>query len=94
MLTCTVRVVEHLVSVPSVEWSGGSVGREDGVIESNTTHNGVVIVRTLMFSPLHTSHGAQYTCTAIISDQSINLVNDGNSDAHNIFVQSEYNIIS
>ena len=27
VLTCTVRVVEHLISVPSVEWSGGSVGR-------------------------------------------------------------------
>ena len=33
VLTCTARVVEHLVSVPSVEWSGVSVGRGDGVIE-------------------------------------------------------------
>ena len=32
------------------------MGRGDGVIESNTTHDGVVIVRTLMFSPVHTSH--------------------------------------
>ena len=94
VLTCTVRVVEHLISVPSVEWSGGSVGRGDGVIESNTIHDGVVIVRTLMFSPVHTSHGAQYTCMARINDQSINLVNDGNSDAHNIFVQSEYIFLS
>ena len=44
VLTCTVRVVEYLISVPSVEWSGGSVGRGDDVIESNTTHDGVVIV--------------------------------------------------
>ena len=94
VLICTVRVVEHLISVPSVEWSGGSVGRGYGVIESNTTHNGIVIVRTLMFNPLHTSHGAQYTCTARINDQSINIVNDGNSDAHNIFVQSEYIFLS
>ena len=34
VLTCTVRVVEHLISVPSVEWSGGSVRRGDGVIEN------------------------------------------------------------
>ena len=94
MLTCTVRVVEHLISIPSVEWSGGSVGREDGVVESNTTHDGVVIVKTLTFNPLHTSHGAQYTCMARINDQSINIVNDGNSDAHNIFVQTEYIFLS
>ena len=30
VLTCTVRVVEQLISVPSVEWNGGSVGRGDG----------------------------------------------------------------
>ena len=47
-----------------------------------------------MFSPVHTSHGAQYKCSARINDQSINLVNDGNSDAHNIFVQSEYIFLS
>ena len=77
-----------------MEWRQCGEGG-DGVIESNTTHDGVVIVRTLMFSPLHTSHGAQYTCTARINDQSINLVNDGNSDAHNnIFVQSEYVFLS
>ena len=94
VLTCTVRVVEHLISVPSVEWSGGSVGRGDGVIESNTTRDGVVIVRTLMFNPVHTFPGAQYTCMARINHQSINLVNNGNSDAHNIFVQSEYVFLS
>ena len=74
VLTCTVRIVEHLISVPSVEWSGGSVGREDGVIKINTTRNGVITVKTLTFNPLHTSHGAQYTCTARLSDQSINLI--------------------
>ena len=63
VLTCTVRVVEHLRSVPSVEWSGGSVGRGDGVIESNTNHNGVISKKTLTFNPFHTSHG---TCMADI----------------------------
>ena len=88
MLTCTVRVIDHLISVPSVEWSGGSVGRRDGVIEGNTTHNGVITVKTLTFSPLHTSHGALYTCTARINDQFINLIKTGIKDAHIIFVQS------
>ena len=81
MLTCTVRVVEHVISVSSVEWSGGSVVRGDGVIESNTTYNGVTSKKTLTFSPLHTSHGALYTCTASIIDQSINLTKAGIKDA-------------
>ena len=88
MLTCTVRVVEHLISVPSVEWSGGSVGREDGVIESNTTQTAVISTKTLKFSPLHTSHGALYTCMADIKDQSINLTKNGIKDVH-IVVQCE-----
>ena len=87
MLTCIVRVVEHLISIPSVEWSGGSVGRGDGVIESNTTYNGVMSVKTLMFSPLHTSYGALYICTARINDQSINLIKTEMKDTH-IFIQS------
>ena len=74
VLTCTVRVVEHLISVPSVEWSGGSVRRGDSVIESNTTYNNEVMsVKTLMFNPLHPSHGALYTCMADIKDKIINL---------------------
>ena len=87
MLICTVRVVEHLISVPSVEWSGGSVGRGDGVIENNTTHHGVITVKTLMFNPLHTSHGALYTCTARLSDHSINLTTTRMKDTR-IFIQS------
>ena len=72
VLTCTVRVVEHRISaVPSVEWSGGSVVRGDGVVVGNTTHNGVISKKTLTFNPLHISHGALYTCIADI--QSINL---------------------
>ena len=87
VLTCTVRVVEHFISVPLVAWSGGSVGRGHGVIESNTTYNGVTSKKTLTFSPLHTSHGALYTCTARIIDQSSNLTKTGIKDAR-IFVQS------
>ena len=92
MLTCTVRVVELLISVPSVEWSGGSVGKGDSVIESITTHNGVISKTTLTFNPLHTSHGALYICTATIIDQSINLTKTEIYDSR-IFVQSQYFIL-
>ena len=82
MLTCTVRVrvVEHLISVPSVEWSGVSVGRRNGGIESNTTRDGVMSVKTLMFNPLHPSHGALYSCMANIKDKIINLTMNGKED--------------
>ena len=77
VLTCTVEVIEHLISVPSVEWSGGSVGSGNDVIEGNTTHNENISEKTLTFSPLHTSHGSLYTCTANINIQSINLNRTG-----------------
>ena len=77
VLTCIVEVIEHLTSVPSVEWSGGSVGSGNDVIEGNTTHNGNISEKTLTFSPLHTSHGSLYTCTANINIQSINLGRTG-----------------
>ena len=82
MLTCTVRIVEHLISVPSVEWRGGSVGRRHDVIKSNTTRDGVVIVKTLLFNPLHPSHGALYSCMADIKDKIINLTKNGKEDVH------------
>ena len=73
-LTCTVTVEEYLTVVPTVQWSGGSVRLEDGVTESETSHDGVNSTRTLTFSPLHTSHGAEYTCQADISIPSISVM--------------------
>ena len=85
-LTCTVTTVEYLVTsaLVTVYWSGGSVGN-DGVTEDNTTNSRV---NTLTFNPLLTSHGAQYTCHAMISIPSIDvLVTSSNST--NVIVQSK-----
>ena len=68
------------------------MGRGDGVVEGNTTRDGVVSKKTLTFNPLHTSHGALYTCTARINDQSINFIKTGMKDAR-IIVQSQYFIL-
>ena len=87
-LTCTVTVVEYLTVVPTVQWSGGSVGLEDGVTESETSDDGVNSMRTLTFSPLHTSHGAEYTCQAEISISSISVTKTVTSSEH-VMVQSE-----
>ena len=67
MLTCTVTVVEYLTVEPTVQWSGGSVGSGNGVMVGNTTHSGVMSMRTLTFSPLRISHRALYYCEGIIN---------------------------
>ena len=74
LLTCHVSVVEHLITKPTVQWSGGNVGSGNGVTESDTTHSGVMSMRNLTFLLLHTSHGARYFCRAIVSVPSINLM--------------------
>ena len=89
-LICTVTTVDYLVASAvyiTVQWSGGSVV-ESEVTESITNTNGVTSMKTLTFNPLLTSHGAQYTCTAIIDIPSINVMMTG-SDSTNIMVQSK-----
>ena len=88
VLTCTVTVVEHLTVHPTVQWSGGSVNSSDSVTESETTHSGVTSMRTLTFSPLNTSHGAEYTCQVGISIPSISVTSSG-SDSRAVMVQSK-----
>ena len=85
-LICTVTTVDNLVesALVTVQWSGGSVG-SDGVTEDNTTNSGV---STLTFNPLLTSHGAQYTCQAMINISSINVMVTG-SGSTNIMVRSK-----
>ena len=78
VLTCTVTVVESLIVTPTVQWSGGSVGRSTSVTESETTHSGDTSSRALTFSPLNTSHGAEYTCQAEISIPSISVTKAAN----------------
>ena len=87
-LTCSVSVVEYLITQPTVQWSGGSVDSGNGVTESDTTVSGVTSMRTLTFSPLHTSHGAEYTCQADISIASISLMRSA-SESRDIIVQSK-----
>ena len=88
MLTCIVKVVEYLTVEPTVQWSGGSVGSGNGVMVGNTTHSGVMSMRTLTFSPLRTSHTSQYTCKADIYIPSIDL-RKTKSEERNMLVQSK-----
>ena len=89
-LTCTMTVVDHLIAnaIRTLTWSGGSVNRGASVKESETTTSGVTSSRTLTFSPLSTSHGAEYTCQAEISIPSINVTSSG-SESRAVMVQSQ-----
>ena len=88
-LICSVTVTEGLTVQPTVQWSGGSVGSE-GVTESATNHSGTISMRTLTFSPLLTSHGAQYTCQAEINVSSISVMRNG-SNSTDLVAQSMWN---
>ena len=72
----------------TVQWSGSSVGSA-GVTESATTVSGATSTRNLTFSPLLTSHGAQYTCQATINVPSINVTNTG-SNSTDAVIQSKW----
>ena len=86
-LTCTVITVANLVASAelTVQWSGGSVG-SNGVTVS--TVSGDTSTKNLTFSPLLTSHGAQYTCQATINIPSINVTKTG-SNSTDVMVQSK-----
>ena len=67
-------LVEHLITEPTVEWGGGSVGSGNGVTQSDTIPSGVMSMRNLTFNPLRTSHGTRYFCQAVINIPSIILM--------------------
>ena len=84
----TVKVKKFLIVEPTVQWSGGSVGSGNGVMVGDTTHSGVMSMRTLTFSPLRTSHGSLYTCQGEINMTSID-VRKTTSEERNVLVQSK-----
>ena len=69
-LTCTVSVVENLIQSPIVTWIGPGVG-QTGVKEIGLMVSDAVTILTLSFNPLQTSHGGQYTCRAVLSNNII-----------------------
>ena len=89
-MICTVTTLANLVANAdlTVQWSGGGVGSA-GVIVSVTTVSGVTSTRTLTFSPLLTSHVAQYTCQATINIPSISVTKTG-SNSTGVMVQSKW----
>ena len=93
-LTCRVAVLEGLTVDPDVEWmdSGGSAvmsGVNDIAVD-NLIRTGTESTLGLEFSPLHTSHGGQYTCRATINIPSIGVSGLSGSSSHNVTVQGKH----
>ena len=88
VLTCKVEVKNYLKATPTVEWinNGSIMTGRNGVKVDKTTHSGVTSMKT--FSPLCTSHQANYTCKADINIPSISLKRTRNETA-NVVVQSK-----
>ena len=91
VLTCGVRVVDHLIaqSIVNVEWSGGSLSSGNGVMEYNIQNiDGSYISNTSLFNPLLPSHGGIYTCQAEINISAVNLLKMARNNT-NVIVQSK-----
>ena len=94
ILICRVTVVEGLTVQPDVVW----LDFEGDPVMSGVNHVTVGIVMRndtesilgLQFSPLHTSHGGQYTCRATIDIQSIGISDLSGNSSHNVMVQSKH----
>ena len=69
-LTCTVRTVEGLQNVPTVEWldeTGTRVTTGGDTIVGSAMISGAMTTLALVFSPLRISHGGEFTCRANIT---------------------------
>ena len=69
-LTCTVRTVEGLQNVPTVEWldeTGTRVTTGGDTIVGSAMTSGSMTTLALVFSPLRISHGGEFTCRANIT---------------------------
>ena len=83
-LICNVTLRQALRTTPSIEWVGpdGAIGGVSDVTISMTSESGV----SVMFVPLHTSHGGEYRCVANITVPQVTITA---SSAYDITVQSQ-----
>ncbi len=91
-LTCAVEVVLGLSVAPDVAWVGPdssevASGGDISVTGPNTV--GIITTMGLSFSPLHTSHGGEYTCTADITIPSVGINSVTGSASSDVIVQSK-----
>ena len=93
-VVCQVSVVEGLVVDPDVVWldSNGTTVSGLDITVGGPSIEGSVVTRNLIFSPLHTSHGRDYTCRSSISVSSISLSSSNltHITVRSMFICSQY----
>ena len=72
-LTCNVSVISGLMNSPSAVWTDGtiSITNESNITVLTTVGNSYSI-SVLIFNPLRTSHGYDYTCCGAIDSPALN----------------------
>ena len=92
-MICTVETVEGVRSDDiSIIWTGPDetiISGDDRTMIMNSITEGNVTTGILMFSPLYTSDGGQYTCTGRISATSVG-VDVSDDSSVDITVTSKY----
>ena len=91
ILTC--RVIVYM-EWPDVEWvdSRGIMvtSSMNDITVGNVMRSGREFTLDLELSPLHTSHGGQYTCIATINIPSLNVTGLSGNSSQNVTVQSKH----
>ena len=89
-LTCNATVVENLAVEPDIQWlyTNGTIVGGTNITVGTVMMMGSRFIRSLIFSPLHTSHGGQYICEASVDIPAISL-SGINNESTTITVQSK-----
>ena len=78
-LTCTImEEVVGLTNMPSLQWldsSGQEIVDGEGITVEQTHQNETTTILVLIFDPVRTSHGGEYTCQGILESPPGILVN-------------------
>ena len=78
-VTCTImEEVVGLTNMPSLQWldsSGQEIVDGEGITVEQTHQNETTAILVLIFDPLRTSHGGEYTCQGILESPPGMLVN-------------------
>jgi hypothetical protein len=92
-ITCTATVIENLSVPVTLQWINpcSIIGSTGNPHSTETERNGDVYSSSVRFTPIHTSHGGQYSCLASINVPGISsLESIGHTE---VTVQSEFSIL-
>ena len=89
-LTCNATVMENLAVRPDIQWlyTNGTIVGGTNITVGTVKMIGSRFIHSLIFSPLHTSHGGHYICRTSVDIPVISL-SGINSESTTITVRSK-----